>query len=487
MRTVKEFAIRRSLNFDTVVIGGGTTGIAAAVASARNGAKTLLVESNGFLGGNGASIPSWMGFHSRSGEAVIGGIALELVQEMQRREGASRIYPDPICGSVCIIQPALLKIVAADFVSRAGVDILLHTRFAGVERIDKKITAVYLWGGEGLIEVTLENVIDCTDAGFVAREAGETLFRGRSPDHKVQVASWTFEIDNIDFPELAAYFTAFPDDMRPFPLDDAPGHVRQILQQDGFVIGAFHRLIRQAEKDGMCLPRSNMPGVIFPRQGRFVTVASRVENVDPASSASHSRAEIEGAAQAELWLRFLRQYVPGFAHCRISGSCSSIGVRETCHLQGAATLSGENLLRGDIPEDSIALGAYHLDVHSPDHRGIETRFPRIYGIPFGALCPLRTANLLVAGRAVSATHDALASTRVIPISMAEGEAAGTAAALAVRAGIPAVELPAEQLRAVLQKNGAILSPGAPDQALSADPPAENPFRPQTEKFSLENM
>ena len=95
MRTVKEFAIRRSLNFDTVVIGGGTTGIAAAVASARNGAKTLLVESNGFLGGNGASIPSWMGFHSRSGEAVIGGIALELVQEMQRREGASRIYPDP--------------------------------------------------------------------------------------------------------------------------------------------------------------------------------------------------------------------------------------------------------------------------------------------------------------------------------------------------------------------------------------------------------
>ena len=164
MRTVKEFAIRRSLNFDTVVIGGGTTGIAAAVASARNGAKTLLVESNGFLGGNGASIPSWMGFHSRSGEAVIGGIALELVQEMQRREGASRIYPDPICGSVCIIQPALLKIVAADFVSRAGVDILLHTRFAGVERIDKKITAVYLWGGEGLIEVTLENVIDCTDA-----------------------------------------------------------------------------------------------------------------------------------------------------------------------------------------------------------------------------------------------------------------------------------------------------------------------------------
>ena len=330
-------------------------------------------------------------------------------------------------GSLHVGQNLFRLLVAADFVSRAGVDILLHTRFAGVERIDKKITAVYLWGGEGLIEVTLENVIDCTDAGFVAREAGETLFRGRSPDHKVQVASWTFEIDNIDFPELAAYFTAFPDDMRPFPLDDAPGHVRQILQQDGFVIGAFHRLIRQAEKDGMCLPRSNMPGVIFPRQGRFVTVASRVENVDPASSASHSRAEIEGAAQAELWLRFLRQYVPGFAHCRISGSCSSIGVRETCHLQGAATLSGENLLRGDIPEDSIALGAYHLDVHSPDHRGIETRFPRIYGIPFGALCPLRTANLLVAGRAVSATHDALASTRVIPISMAEGEAAGTAA------------------------------------------------------------
>ena len=177
MRTVKEFAIRRSLNFDTVVIGGGTTGIAAAVASARNGAKTLLVESNGFLGGNGASIPSWMGFHSRSGEAVIGGIALELVQEMQRREGASRIYPDPICGSVCIIQPALLKIVAADFVSRAGVDILLHTRFAGVERIDKKITAVYLWGGHFDTELFLSVGLGVLAGGY----AGAKLLRAISP------------------------------------------------------------------------------------------------------------------------------------------------------------------------------------------------------------------------------------------------------------------------------------------------------------------
>lgn len=421
----RRFEVKRRFGCDVLIVGGGTTGIAAAIAAARRGRRVILVESRGFLGGNSANIPAWLGFHACSGERLIGGIALELQRKLLAEGGATPFLRDPICGSLTGINTHLWKIVAFREARAAGVESLLHTRFVGLAKRGRTVRSVFLFGGEGLLEVSCRIIIDCTDTGVVAREAGETLVRGRAADGRVQASSWTFEVNNIDFKQLFDYFHRHPDDLRPFPLPDAAAHVDRIEREDAFVMGAFGSLIARS---GMRLPRTNMPGIAFPRERRMVSVAVRVADVNPDDSENYSRAEEEGARQVPLWLEFLRKEAPGFRECVLSGSPDAIGVRETSHLSGEYLLTGEDLMTGKSFGDAIARGGYHLDIHSPDHGGLETRQPPVFTIPYRSLLPRETDNLLVAGRALSATQEAQAAIRVIPIGMAVGEAAGTAAA-----------------------------------------------------------
>ncbi len=446
--------IAKSFSCDVIVIGGGTTGIAAAIAAAREGAQTLLVEQNGYVGGNAIDIPSWMGFHSREGDEVVRGIALTLQKRMAAKGAASRIYPDPICGSVSYMNGDWLKIIAAQMLQEHGVQMLLHTRFAGLEKENDKIARAFLLGGEGVIAVDCKFAIDCTDSGLVAREAGEVLKKGRENDGKVQVSSWVFEVGEIDFTELGKYFLANPTELRPFALDDPLSHVNAVLKQEGFIAGAFTQLIKKAKNEGMNLPRDNMPGVFMPNQRKFVTVAGRVEDVNPADSVNYTGSEMQGFSQVEPWLQFLKNHVPGFSSCVLSSTCASIGIREMNHLVGEYTLCADDLLEGRVFDDAIACGAYHLDIHSPDHGGLETRHPKVYTIPYRSLKPRKTTNLLVAGRAISATHEAMASTRVIPIGMAQAEAAGVAAAMQVDRNHSA-EFTVENLRKKLTDRGAL--------------------------------
>jgi hypothetical protein len=226
---------------------------------------------------------------------------------------------------------------------------------------------------------------------------------------------------------------------------------------DVFVMGSFYDLVRRARADGLALPRTFLPGVAYPPRGEIMHVGVRVEDVDPNDAENYTRAEIEGARQAQLWLTFLRTYVPGCAQCRLVTTPSHIGMRETNHMRGEYTLTRDDLMEGRMFEDAIALGGYHLDIHSPDHGGTETERPPCYQIPYRCLVPRDVDGLLVAGRCISATHEALSSTRVIPISMAQGQAAGTAAALAVRLGVNVRDVPIGALRTQLTRDHAILS------------------------------
>lgn len=456
MNSSKNFKIKRVFSCDTVVIGGGTTGITAAIASARNGAKTMLIESNGCLGGNSTSIPAWLGFHSCAGELVVKGIPLELLQALQARGGATKFYPDPICGSVTGINPNWWKIVAVEQISKVGVQLLLHSRFVGVEKIDNCIKGIYVFAAEGLVYIQCKFAIDCTDTGLVAIESGETMLRGRESDSKVQASSWVFEIGNINFPDLFDYFLAHPEDLRPFPLKNPLTHIKSIMDCNVFVMGAFSRLITKAKKNGIILERENMPGVAFPNSGRMVSVAVRIADVNTANSINYSNAEQDGAIQAIAWIEFLNKYVPGFGSCELTATPTSIGIRETNHMVGQYVLTADDLLCGRNFDDTIALGGYHLDIHSPDHGGLETKTPPIYSIPYRALLPKNTSNLLLAGRAISASHQAQASTRVIPISMAQGQAVGTAAAILVSDNDVNINIDIEKLQQILCNDGARL-------------------------------
>ena len=476
----RNFDIVSSSRHEIVVVGGGTTGISAALAAAGCGQQVLLVEAAGCLGGNSRCIPAWLGFHSRDGVAVVGGIPQALLRKLQARGGATACYRDPICGSVVGINTHWWKTVATEALAEAGVEVMLHSRVVAVDRDGDRISRLYVCGREGVMALEAAVVVDCTDSGRVASLSGETMIRGRESDGKVQVSSWVFEVANIDFEALLAYFEQHPGDLRPFELADPEAHIRRIRGQEVFVMGAFRRLIEAAAAEGVVLPRQNMPGIAFPKEGRMVTVAGRVEDVDPDDSRNLSRAEMTGALQVRPWFDFLRRYVPGCGQCRLSGSPSTIGIRETSHMQGRYTLVAEDLLTGRRFEDAIALGAYHLDIHSPDHAGLETQMSPTYSIPYRALLPRGAANLLVAGRAISATHEAMASTRVIPISMAQGQAAGTAAALAAADREPAAEIDIRQLQNTLRENGALIDIHQHPQSEAPSPhssPAQELARP----------
>lgn len=451
------FPIASTTHYDVVIAGGGTTGIAAAVAAARAGARTLIIDALGFLGGNATNIPAWLGFHDLSGVRVVGGIAAEFIERMQAAGGATSQRLDPICGSVVGTSGGWVKIIAMRMAESAGVDVLLHSLVVDVEMEGSHLRGLYVQNKGGLHHISAGVVIDCTDSGDAARMAGVPLTRGRAGDGRTQVASWMVTIGNVDFDRVLDYFAADPaGEIRPFPLADPDALLRQMREADVFVLGAFRKLIRKARADGMDLPRDVVPGIAFPRWGEFGTVASRVVDVDPNDPASFTRAEAAGMAQIGVWLEFLQRYVPGFERCRLVTTPSHIGMRETVHMAGDYTLTEEDLLAGRHFPDAIARGGYHLDIHPPEHADIETKSPPAYQIPFRTMLPAGVEGLLVAGRAMSATHEAFSSIRVIPILMACGQAAGAAAALTLRHGASLREVPIETLRAALRDAGAII-------------------------------
>jgi len=457
MTTSRTFPVVSSMNYDVVIAGGGTTGIAAALASARAGARTLIIESLGFLGGNATNIPAWLGFHDLSGNRVVGGIAQELVEQMQAAGGATKQYLDPICGSVVGTAGGWVKIVAMRSVLDAGVDVLLHSLVVDAEMAASRVQGVYVQNKGGLHYISGDVVIDCTDSGDVARVAGVSMHRGRSGDGRTQVSSWMVTIGHVDFEKTLAYFATNPaQEIRPFPLKDPDALLKQMREADVFVLGAFRNLIQKAKADGTDLARDVLPGIGFTRWGEFGTVASRVIDVDPNDAGSMTRAEIDGMQQTEVWITFLRNYVPGFEACRLVNTPSHIGMRETNHMAGEYTLTEDDLMSGRTFGDAIGRAGYHLDIHPPEHSDIETKAPPAYQIPYRIMAPQGVEGLLVAGRAMSATHEAFSSIRVIPILMACGEAAGAAAALALQRSTTVRDVPIAELQTRLRNAGAII-------------------------------
>ena len=211
----------------------------------------------------------------------------------------------------------------------------------------------------------------------------------------------------------------------------------------------------KALADGVDYPRDRLIGTGNALSGELVLVASRVENVNPNDTENYTHAEMEGLAQTVGIMDLLHHYLPGCKHAHLISVGHSIGVRETRHMSGRYRLTGEDLMNAKSFEDTIAHGAYHLDVHSPDHKGLESQTPKPYSIPFRICQPIGIDRLLLAGRSVAADQAAESSLRVIPILGAIGQACGTAAALAKSHGGSTDAVKTEELIAALVHSGAM--------------------------------
>lgn len=442
--------------FDAVVIGGGTTGVCAALAAARNGAATALVEKEGFVGGTATLGLPWMAVVTEQGTPMIGGLVAEILGRLRARGGAGDYHLDPICQSTVWVEPTQLKILLLDMLREAGVTLYLHATLASVAQ-----GTAYVLCADGMHAFDAPVIIDCTDAGAAAHMAGAASSLGRDGDHKVQAASATILVGGVDARAMIAYFKARPDQMRPFTLapERLQGLVSRLDDAPCIVLGAFRDLVAEARQAGIDFPRERLIGVLFPARGEIVVVASRVEDAYVTDPEHHTRAECAGYAQLPAILRFIREYMPGGAQARILQSGYTLGIRESRHTVCDAVMTGEDFLAGCIPEDSIALGCYHIDIHSPDHKDLAPLTqPPVYGIPYRSMLPKGIDGMLIAGRAMGADHFAEAAVRVIPILAAAGQAAGTAAALAVRAGVAPRAVDVALLRQTLSAQGAILTP-----------------------------
>ena len=451
--------------FDVVVLGAGPGGLAAALAAGRGGAKVLLVEKNGYLGGNMAIGLPLLGFLDKDGNKVIGGIADEFMKDMASYEtaygrAASEHKVCPMHNSVTLYDHELFKIVALHKVLDAGIEVLFHTDIESVNVENAEIREITLRGKGYRIFVKAKIYIDASGDGDMAYLAGASYEKGQKDTGILQPPTMMFTLSGVDIDRTIDYLAENPDQMdRSKTIDCAGGYDADFFRSDpNFVMVAMRKLFAQLREQGkMPVNRENIIVINSLLPGEVHMNCTRHLGTDGSDVFSVTRAEIEGYLQIEKFVETLHQYVPGFEKCYISQIYPSLGIRESRRFSGIRQLTESDVVNGVFNEETIGIGSYCVDIHAGD--GLSTIFTKIpaYGIPYGITVSDEIEGLMFAGRCASMDAVAMSSARVMPICMAIGEAAGVGAALAIKQGISPREVDVAQVRKTLLDAGAILS------------------------------
>jgi hypothetical protein len=416
---------------DVVVLGAGSAGCSAAIAAARAGADTLLVERYGFLGGTSTMVlDTFYGFYMPGDDArrVVGGVPWEIVARLQARGMVLERPSSYGAGTAVTYDPPTLTTVWEQTALEAGVRLRLHTLCLDAIVEDGQVRALLVGGKNGLGLIKGRVFIDASGDADLCFRAG-VPFEPAGADGPAQSLTTTFRLGNVN--EELALAVKRPD---------------------------LVRLMREANLSGdFRLPREEGSVHRTPTPGLVATNMTRVAYVDATDPAELTKAELEGRRQALEYARFLRERVPGYEHSYLVNFSTQIGIRETRRVFGHARLTRDDVLTARHFPDAIAQCGAPIEDHHP---GSDTRWEYVptnstYDIPFGSLLPQTITNMLVAGRCLSASHDAHASVRSMAQCMAMGQAAGTAAALALHCGNEPAALPIGHIQAQLRADGAL--------------------------------
>lgn len=421
--------------YDVAVCGGGPAGLIAAVAAARYGARTILVERYGFLGGMATlSLVSPLSVFNKKGVRIIGGIPLEFAEMMEKLGGADTSYPT---GNIHF-DPEIFKLAAQRIALGAGAELLLHSYITGCERDgDGHLTNITAVNKSGRETISASYFIDCTGDADIVKFAGLPYRLGGGEDDELQPMTLWFRLGGVDTDNLENMEMRHP--------------------------GKRHKNSRISE----ALTALDRAGVDVPKFGGpwMLTTFRRGEASINMSRYAGNGTDVRSLTAAECSLRedvfklvaLLKEHFAEFKNCYLIDTGTQAGVRETRRIDGLYEMTADDILNPKNFPDTVAKGGHPIDIHKAANREQDLRaVTEGYNIPYRTLIPKGSQNLLVAGRSISATREAFASIRVEATCMALGQAAGTAAALCLRENIPVHKLDGATLNAVLRGQGAIV-------------------------------
>lgn len=415
--------------YDVIVAGGGPAGCAAAISAARSGVKVLLIEKYGFLGGMGTAglVSPFMSHYAAKTEPVDvntkieelkvlnRGIYEEILTKLEEKSSLLKFVDNtPFDGEK-------LKGILLDMVIESGAELLLHSFVCGVETEDGKITSVSVINKSGSRKLEADIYIDATGDGDLAAMSGAKVEMGDDANGKCQPASLMFKMANVDF------YTERGSVEYPVP-----------------------------EEVG--LPCGRVLFFMTTHPGEVIVNMTRVIDFNATDAENLTRAEITARKQVEEVAEYLIKNVEGFENAYVSQTGTQIGIRESRRIMGHYVLTKDDVLGARKFADGICRSAYPIDIHNPMGQGtVLKRVPLNdwYEIPYRCLVPLGMKNLLVAGRCISATHEAHSSLRVMPNCYCFGQAAGIAASIAVKENLKPEEIPGERIVAILKEEKAL--------------------------------
>ena len=405
---------------DVLVLGSGPAGFAAAYAAAKNGATVTLVEQCGDVGGISTAglMSHWTG---RCGSPIY----LQLLQRSAdlnegERKGKITKY----------IDPEKLKTLYLEMLTEVGVEIMLYTFAMDAICDGDKVLGATVVNKSGKTDIYAKVTIDASGDGDIAARAGAAFRMGRETDHKMQPTTLMFKVGGVDY-DRAVFLGSFES-----TYETEQGELQALAKQH-IPYPAGHILTY----------RTTLPGVVTCNMTNAL-------DIDGTNAQDLTKATLTCRKQMDAIIKYLRKFVPGYENCFIISSASLIGVRETRHFKGQYTLTEQDIMEAKLFEDYVVKDAYfNFDVHNItgsglDKTGVQKHFSQEagYSIPYGCLLPETKENLLLCGRNISGTHIAHSNFRAMPICVGTGEAAGTAAAIAVEQNCALTDISAAEIR-----------------------------------------